>query len=412
MRKDVIYIAIVHTCILSIIYCFLQSVGFLDFLSNKNLVKWDSIWYSEIKMSGYHYIPDSTCNLAFFPLFPLFWRLLHVSAIQMSLINYLLFVLSFIFLASKYKINKSFIIFILSTPIYIFFYVPYSEALFFFFAVIIIHGFDKKSIWLQCLGFFGASLVRSVSVIFIPALLICFFITHHTNNYRRALQNLIINILSCILSVFITVLYQGLQTDKWFYFIQIQKYWKRQWEVPSFPLTTYSPERILGVDGIAFIVGIIALFFFIKRLNEKFSPSVNTGQYKASILFSMVCLIGITMLDTFFTFKEANATNIWSLGRHLLCTPFFLNFIFWWTSESKPSVSDLKKLAIIVILGIFITGTYAYPSQVALYIFFFTAILIVKYFDNLGKFLYIIYVLGILLQILNLKAFLSDNWVG
>ncbi len=107
-------------------------------ISNENFETWDANILKCIKDNMYR---NTGCfnkvNAAFFPLFPIIWKLLSVNNIGISLFNYLLFILS-IGLLIKYllKINgieKLLIYSILITlPTTIIYYIPYTESLFLF----------------------------------------------------------------------------------------------------------------------------------------------------------------------------------------------------------------------------------------------------------------------------------------
>src|SRR5690554_6421744 len=172
--KGPISAVLVYIATLFIIYVLLDLFGFIYTVpNNTNLLNWDAKWYFSIKDSGYEFIENSMCNLAFFPLFPLVWDVLDVSPTHISIFNSLVFFISFIFFYRKEYTNLLSFLFILSIPSFIFFALPYSESLFFISSSLIILGYNKESNSLKNIGFLFSSMTRSVSIIFIPAIIIC-----------------------------------------------------------------------------------------------------------------------------------------------------------------------------------------------------------------------------------------------
>lgn len=414
-RNKAFHSIVIHLLVAWIAYHILYyyyMVGYIP--NNRNLLQYDGNWYRSIKDNGYEYWPKRGCNLAFFPLFPLWWKLLNVSPLIISWLNAAIFIISFVFLVKSEKTSYSLILFIISIPSFIFFFLPYSESVFFVFGTLILLGYEKKSIVLRCIGFLGSSIARSVCLLFIPLIIICDLIlnTQEKNNFPNRLKSALFSIVSCLVGLSITVLMQYHATGKWFYFLTVQQYFKRTWIIPKFPLTTISPDRVLGIDSIAFVIGLLAIgsciqFFLTTR---QFSRKI---EIRPSILFSALYLGGITIMDTFFSLNWNGAGNIWSINRHILATPFFVFFILWFATYKKWNLKSLDIIPILIVITcIYITGTYKFRLTLIQYISFFICILIFRFFPKYQNYLILVYAFEVFYQLSFYNDFLKGQWLG
>jgi hypothetical protein len=105
----------------------IQQIWSSDLFDKINFLNWDANHYNFIKEKGYQ-----DFRLAFFPLFPIIWRFLDVGVYAIILINSLIFFTSFYILIKHLEIKGvKEILMYLSIPSFIFFYLPYSESIFF-----------------------------------------------------------------------------------------------------------------------------------------------------------------------------------------------------------------------------------------------------------------------------------------
>lgn len=405
-----------HFNIFVIAYLLLLHYQVIDAVPDEqNLLNWDAFWYHDISEKGYVFLPLQVCNMAFFPLFPFLWKLSQLSALSICLLNLAIFITSFYLLVRKEAVSPIFLLIMLGSPSFIFFGLPYSESLSFLFATMILLGYQLKYSPIKISGFLLAATVRSVSLLFIPAIILTEILTYDRKKpKRRLLLNLFYSIAACASGLMISAYVQFRQTGRWFYFLDIQQFWKRHWIVPKFPLTTYDPERIIGVDGAAFVIGSIAAFHCLKwiflRLRQRDShPFQNLPK---AVVFSALCLAGTTFLDTFFTFNLKGATNIWSLNRHLFCSPFFLIYLLWLVRDFKPEKSGKLVIALLLICGIYFTGVYQHTLPFIFYLTFFCAVLVLKFADPFKNYLILFYLLSVFIQICFLNDFLHYKWVG
>ena len=120
-----------HLFLLFTAYSILMFLGFITQMPNAgNLNRWDTGWYLSIVENGY-VLQEGQSNVAFFPFFPFLWKSLHLGMRSVSLLNAILFLGAFSWLANEFKLKNSHIFFFLSVPSFMFMFVPYSEASFF-----------------------------------------------------------------------------------------------------------------------------------------------------------------------------------------------------------------------------------------------------------------------------------------
>src|SRR5690606_11192213 len=236
--KNTTYISIfLHLIIVITGYWLLHSLKYFHSQpTNHNLINWDAVFLKSIVTDGYEYVPYSGTNLAFFPLFPLLWKVTGFSPVGISIFNAFLFLASLTLLLRRKQVDFIILLILLSIPSFIFFAVPYSESLFFLFATCILIGYEQEAPFLKNIGFLGASIVKSASIIFIPAIIICELLGE--NNGKDQVRSVYISSLSSLLGLVVGATVQGIQTGQWFYFLEIQQYWGRHWIVPELPLVS------------------------------------------------------------------------------------------------------------------------------------------------------------------------------
>lgn len=408
----------VHLLIIVVAYYLLYIFGDRHILpTDGNTVRYDAYWYFTLIDEGYIYEPGLGNGLAFFPLFPVVWYWSGLTALGISFFNYAVFAGTFIFLLKDEKLSYAIQLTLLAFPSFIFFALPYSESLFFLFSTFIILGYRRNNNRLLYIGLFGASLVRSVCMLFVPAIIIVYFVNSDKElSKKQRLINCGYQLAATIGGFLAASLYMGVKSGKWFYFIEIQKYWQRHWIIPKFPLTTYSADRILGLDGVTFMLGLIAaclcckwMYLFIKQ-----NGLLKTYKIDRAVLFSALYLAGMTTLDTIFTRNLGNATSIWSLNRHAMCTPFAITFIIYLYRDFWPKAYELIALITLLAAGVFITGAYHFVNLRVLgfFVLFFLNFFIIKYKTVLTNYFVLYYLVSVFLQIKFYEDFIAAVWVG
>jgi len=422
MIRRIILIAGLHSMFLIGVYLLLVFFNLVDVIpNNTNVLKWDSVWFYEIKERGYHYVPNSVCNLAFFPLFAYMWKLFSIGGLLICSVNYVLFIGSFLLFFGKRKRPISHLFFFLSLPTTVFFCLPYSESLFFVFGIIFILGLKHDNLVVKSLSLLGLCLTKSVSIIICPIILIVMVMSIPLASNRCHLsnsevKNAIVLLFIAMGAIFIVNGIQMYQTGKWFYFLEVQKYWSRSFEFPSIPFTSSSPERVLIIDSIALIVGLISFYFCTKWVILFICQLLGKNNFyvpvSPEILFSAFFLTSTCIIDVFFTYKVDNQTSIWSIGRHILCSPFVFCFLDWVIKCYKPSKSDCFTLTILVIVGVFITDILPYRYFLEYYVLFFGGLALMNWLPKANYLVYPLYLINVIYICFLFQDFLYAEWIG
>ncbi len=287
----------------------------------------DAYHYACIKNNLYNYDPNdevSRSNFAFFPLFPLAWKISMLSGKGIIIVNFLLHLASILILTlvfcPKSVVQSLLVIFAL--PTLTVFLIPYSEALFMFSISIALLGWKRQNNMLYILGLLLASMTRPVFILLIGAAIateIFFLIC----DKKRKIQykQLIITISTVLTGTFLVTLFQ------WTYhhgslltFINAQKHWGTFLQVPG-GIVDWSREGYgMNVWALVFCCVFGGIILFSKFLRRK---ELETETYDYWYYFSWIYMILATL---FVLLLQGGCLH--SLYRYTLCTPFFYIIIF------------------------------------------------------------------------------------
>jgi hypothetical protein len=297
----------------------------------ENLLKWDAAWYLSIKEGGYAYYWYMASNSAFFPLFSYFWKLTHLNGLGISFVNLLLFIAGAYYIARQFSFNLAQVLVFVSIPSGIFFFLPYTESLFFFFSALFLVGLHTRNTKLIIIGLLFCSLTRATVMFFIPSIILMELFCCEKIFDKKALKNILLYSAVGLLGLGLVVLFQYSQTYEWFAFAKQQfKFWKHHFSWPTFPLVSHGGEKILWIDGLAFLFGICATFlllvYFIKKMMGKQSELFSNRAF----WFSACYVFMVTVYSLFFNSKCLDAqTSIDSINRYMFSTAFFMVFLIY-----------------------------------------------------------------------------------
>jgi hypothetical protein len=325
----------VHLVLLLLLYSCLRGLRDKDYFPSEHALRytWDVTHYGNIAAEGYTWNANTQSNVAFFPAFPYTWRATGLGVYGISIFNLLVFVTGFTGLATVMSLSSREILLCLSTPSLIFVFVPYSEALFFLFNVLIIYGLAgphrthaagpqsharlpdppdgaRLSVSLTPLGLFLSSTTRAASNVFLPAILLTEWLTE-SGTARRAF----LFILSTTAGVFVAVFLQYQQTGEWLGFVKTQRYYGHYLQWIRLPLTTWG-DRIY-LDGAALIAGLLATGVLIRLAWHR--CYYQERHRNVAFVFSLAYLSIITILSLLWSGGE-----LFALNRHVFATGFFM----------------------------------------------------------------------------------------
>lgn len=300
-------------------------------IKNENFETWDAAIYKCI--SERMYSPEQAgygnVRAAFFPLFPILWKITHCSPIGISLLNYLIFTISIamliIVLLKTTFVNQMIAYAVLITlPSTISYYIPYSESLFLFTMTLATIGLIKKKYWVFFIGCFLLAMVRpATAFVFIAILFTELLIFISQRQFRLFLKEIITKSLPFILGYFCTFFIQYLYSGSWTAFFDARKHWNptvsfssfSDWSVEGFGLSVFA-IFFLCIPAIGFL---LSLFLHKWKSNiSEFFGKLKNYNHEYLFLVSIVYSIGI------FLFSLINqGLDFHSFSRYILSSPPF-----------------------------------------------------------------------------------------
>jgi hypothetical protein len=399
-------------------------------IKNDNFETWDAGIYKCISERMYRseYACYGHVRSAFFPLFPLLWKITHCTPIGISIINYFLFILSVAFLVmfllqttlSDKLVTYALLITLPSTVIY---YIPYTEALFLFTMTMAAIGLIKKKYWMFFAGSFLMSMVRPATVFILIAIVLAELVIFIKNkNYRSLINELIIKSLPFLIGYFCALFIQYLFSGSWTVFIEAQKYWTggvqlvkgiSDWSVEGFGLSSFA----------IFFVCLPAMLFILFLLVNRSRTTdyilkikdYDTGYLFLISIFYLLGIFGFTLLTS--------GGNLHSFSRFTLASPLFyisvLIFLNYLSGKPlKLFVLIFITLNILLVLFLNFVGYGGGRIQFSFFgLYMFIAIslfLIIKKTISQSAQILIMSALVILATIWNtflLNIFFSNGWI-
>ena len=292
-----------------------------------HLLRWDAVWYDTIRDHGYAFSATRHNNTAFFPFFPLVWRTTHLGPIGISLLNLLLAGTSLYLLWRRLGLRADVVVLFAAFPSSLFLYLPYTEALFFFFSTIVVLTLARREAQPLGLaaGLLGGALTRVAAFFYLPALAVLEsveWLATPGTFWQRARRLLGYGLLTGA-GLAAVVLYQWWQTGVWFAFNKSQALWDHHFGGLRLPfISTTDNDGALWLDGLAVTVGLLALAWVAWVV-----VGTARGRRPApeGLLLFSAAYLAATMLQTVLNAPvEYGHSSLLSLHRYVFCTPFFL----------------------------------------------------------------------------------------
>lgn len=325
--------------VLYAIQFFLSRAGMASVVpSAETLVQYDARIYKEIAEVGYTY-PGGVVgsNAGWYVLFPWLWRLSHLGAVGISMLNLLLFAVSFALLNDLYPVSTRNKMLWLSTPSLYFMMVPYSEALFCLLTVVAFYGIARQQKWLIWTGLFLVSLTRATAVFLIPALLIMELLANSRKDMGRAIYTYLVHYaMPTLAGTAVFVLIQYLETGVWFAYFKVQAdLMGHKFAMPVLPFSNfYGENRMTWFTGLAMLVCVIALVLLISKGYRWLFKSEQTNDRLQTLTLTYLPVILFTLVF-FSPVWGAGTTNLLALHRYALCTPFIFVFLYHLTAVDR-----------------------------------------------------------------------------
>lgn len=401
-------------------YFILYIIGFVtEIPTDINVLNWDGSWYNSIVTEGYYLDLENQCNSGFFPGFPYLWKLIGASPLVISFINGILFIVALLVLKKLTKSSwKSFLV-LLTLPSSFFFFLPYSEALFYFFGAFFINAWLNKSTTLIITFAILMSLIRPVFFFLIPA----FVALNLFYQDKIILKKSIASIFALLIGAGLGFIVIGYETGDFFAYSKSQvNQWNHEFKLPSFPLTTWRGYRVLWLDALALFVSITALFFLIKSFFFRKLKKLPFNLSQLEVI-GLSYLIMILIYVLFFHPVEEGRTTILSVNRYVFCNPF-LHYIL--LKRIQNITFKLNVFLLPVFTGLIVLLLFGFPFYtiigldyklsiifgLGLFFYMLFQSLIVYNFKYFNYYIAIIIVSNVLLQLYLYNSFLKANWIG
>lgn len=349
-------------------------------LSNNNFVNWDAKHYYQIKQNGYDVKSAGGDYIyAFFPLFPLIWKLTALPPVAILVLNYFFYTLGVWLLLKIFSAENNMLvntILSFSIPGLVIFLIPYSEAIFFLTISVGVFGFIKKKYWIYFVGLMLAAIARpSYTILGLAIFFTEIFFLIDKVYYKQFVKNLLLRVLPLIAGTIVVALFQLSQgSEDFFKFIKVQAYWENILSIPH-NLRDWSHEGFainVGILIMVFIPIIILLFQkTVQRFRKLIKNSSNFDDIKYYIqIISMFYVIGSTLFILFFRGGSLNC-----LFRFTICTPLFLITVYALPKYINNIATSVKSffflsftLIAVLVLGLTDYSTFWNFSDLGLFI--------------------------------------------
>ncbi len=294
---------------------------------------WDVGFYDTIQTQGYTGPGDHT---GFFILFPLVWRITHLGIWGISLVNIGFFACGFAVLMQLLKEKDRLLwLLYLTLPSMYFNFLPYTEALFFLLAVLIMHAIHHQKTALLVLALFLISLVRATAMLLLPALLVMELLRNPLQSWGRGvLRFLLVGALPCLSALFLFLWWQHHQTGVWMAYFKTQaKVWGHTFSIPEFALSNIEDGgwRYHWLSALALFLCFLPFCWMVR---EGIRWLKNKGAQDANLVFGMgyLAMVLVTLL-TFNPKYGAHRTLIMGSNRYVFASPFVIGALHYFAGK-------------------------------------------------------------------------------
>ena len=302
-------------------------------------------------------------------------------------------------------------------PTSVFFYVPYTEALFYAAAALVVLGLARQRPALVVAGMLLGGLVRPSALYFLPAAVALGLVetTHCPAEWRRWLGRTAVYMAAAAAGIGLVMLEQWRSTGVWQAYVKTQMHWGHAFKLPTLPLTSVS-QGIMLLDTLALLVGLAVGCWLLWVLVRRQRPA-------PEVVFA-AGFVAATVLNTLLHAPLLRgSTSLISVARYVLCTPFFLVLLHYFLPRQRPSglllaATAAGGLALAMLLGLWqmpvlyfrsLPGTAVSGPLLALLVLGYTGL-----WAGTGSRLvrFSLYSVNVLLLLLLLRNYLLGFWVG
>lgn len=307
-------------------------------ITSDNMLNWDAAIYN--CMSEFGYSQDKKCydeaRLAFYPAFPMLWRLSALNAMGISILNFLLFGISIALISTGLKHNITYfkLLLLLSLPGFIVFGMPYTEALFVLFGALAFYFYSVNKHWLSGFALMGLALTRPAGFMFLAALLIIFVLYTVATRFKNIQWKKLFWCIPFAAAWIFTKVLQWYQTGvDTGLSNSATNLWEDRWGIPkaingwtfeSFSLSLLVLVVIL-IPSVLYLIRSVWLAVVLKKVATR-----------SKTLFTNIAVFYLATLTVFLFFQTQGSLH--GLFRFALCSPAFLLLVIGF-KPNKAGVS-------------------------------------------------------------------------
>lgn len=365
-------------------------------ISENNAYNWDAAYYLTIRNKLYGDIdPHFSDRYAFFPFFPMVWKLSGINTHHIIWLNYMFFGLAMIILTQLLTKDKPYdILFFtlaLLIPSAIIFYLPYAESLFVLTMVIAIWGLYRGNYWIYFIGMLCFGMTRPAVMVVMFAFIgadVVYFFRHR--NIKHFVRQSALTIAPVLLGCLLVIVIQYFYSDSWTAYFDTDDLWHkesgflnriRDWSVEGYGMNSFSIFFLAFPALISSIVWAVSSLLK-KQKSETVSLFGGEQTYIKEYLFhvSVLFIAGILL---YLALTSGNTLN--GFFRYTMAVPFFYIVLFMLPEK-------LEKVALKYKIAAFSVATIG----------LFSFLINVRYSGDIWRFEYF----GMYLWILMLPLFL------
>ena len=316
-------------------------------LEPRSLLRFDALHYQWISQHGYEGFRQ-----AFFPLFPLTWRFMGTEIMSAIILNGCLYFLSLILLARTLSSDIRTLLVWCTLPSTVFFFAPYTEALFAMGAVILLLGTRYDLRIATCVGMFICTLSRPAFTALAPAAIGAIWLSR--KGWRPLLASTLPLLTGTIIGLVVVLIVQHAETGSWFGFFHAQAGWGNEFVTPSFPLRSWGGGPVVMLDAAALLFGIAGLGFLLMQAKHRFLGRISPSPPVLLISVGYVSFISLIIL-------LLHKGELYSLNRFIFATPFFLVIVeHWFRSHHRFSRTEVTWGILLMSLFFLLFGSYVH----------------------------------------------------
>lgn len=343
---------------------------------NDNMLSWDAEHYDEIRRYLYDPSQSWSGENAFYPLFPLLWRLFNFSPMGIAVFNWILYAVGLVLMALFFgnRLPRWSWLLLFCAPMLVVFMIPYSEALFFLCIVLGMVGIVCDRYWLYFVGFFMASTTRAAGNIMLVAWIIVDILValNARSSARKCFLSVLCHLAPVVLGVLAVMLFQHLRgAEHWFEYVLAQKEWGKELSWPSWPFTDWSAEGESVTKPLVFMLFIPALVWLALRLWRSIKTPHPMDRWDILRVLSVLFFVGNVLL-ALFTQKGC----LFSQARLLTSTPFFVFLVLDLSASDKSRLWRWGLLVAMLLAAGLCIRMFSKPTMLGCWMVFLLAALV------------------------------------